>query len=314
MKHEEKIQNKLINGTLIRDITTSETHISIHDDITEEEQIERILKNEVKRNSKFNKNIDVNFILEEAISYLSGDISDWIDTAKSKEQKEFTLPIDKDDYGLLGTSFKLNTKTNQIKEYEADILCFVLERDYNPYLERMDDELGFHIVTAYPKTDTPEATPTKRNLQPIAMQTETFKNATPIQKAYFAYQTDQSLATNCHVIYKGSVGNDMIQIQIPYNRCCKVVNCRDHTQKTTITTYNDKQQRIERPKEFSEELLSMRTLFPTETKLANKIMSYIRQFEGLPSLVQQAKESITSSENTNPTKSKSKNDDQLDTP
>lgn len=177
----EHIQKAIDNGHLMDYITNTHTHVCNHKHRSDVESLERTL-NQVPVNSVFNENIDVDYLIEEVLYAQAHLVEQWLEEAKQGTRQGFYARMENYDYDTLGTGLIYDRKTNLIKEYQSDNITIVLKKDDS-------SELGFHLVTAYPDMNVPDIKPTKRNLKDITLQTETFRQASPVEKAYLLYRT-----------------------------------------------------------------------------------------------------------------------------
>lgn len=191
-KRKQDIEKAIINGKLFSKITDNNTHYNRHVHMTSTDYMERIL-NDKYMNSIFNKESDPEFLIEESIMYKSTDIAQWLDCSKHGERQEFCVHLPEEDYGNVGHGLISNPKTNLIKEYDTNNIRIILQKDNNT-------PLGFTLITAYPDMTTDNVKETQRDLQTLIKQTDTYKNADIVGKAYLLHRTDPS--NNIGVSYK----------------------------------------------------------------------------------------------------------------
>lgn len=241
------------------------------------------------------------------LKYIQDEISEYISHNSSLIYDKFG--IEEASYELEDAIADNNPDLPKIKaDYEREYGWQHL-KDANPYaIYPYPDQLF-----EWEKNDTElvkKAQKKKQEYQnrqnPNSKQTK----QTPLQKAYEAYKTNLESGSNCKVMYGTIENREVIQIKTPNH---EVIYCYDHTKDDTITACNKEWKAINKTKPFKTEQLTMQRLHPKETKLINSIQSYIRQFEGLPSLAQQAKKQLASNENTDLSRTTSKDDSQLDT-
>lgn len=219
-----QIQAAVDTKNFIKHISDDKTHVCRHHDVNDIAYLERIF-HDVTINSVFDNQINLDTLLGDMIYYKAQDIANWLEYADAYEKKAFHVAFDEDDYGRIGTGLIHDKKTNLIKEYESNDVYVVLRKDPTNYL-------GFSLVTAYPNMDSPNIKPTNRNLKEITVQTPTYQNAKPTEKAYLMYRT--SYQSDISISYSKNPNDEMddaIYMHVPTGNpnTKHIIKIKEHT-------------------------------------------------------------------------------------
>lgn len=222
-----RIDETVKNGTFFTKTESPDTHLEKHvADKDDAKVLDRVFKNNgrIKRNEHSNKeqkSINSGFYslteacdtIETCVIRKSLDIAQWVNDARDNEKKSFEVTLSpKDNYEPVGFGYIVDREKNTIDEYETQTVRIVLQKDYNK-------PLGFSLLTAYPDVIREEnRIPTGRDLTDIARETDTFKEASPVAKAYIMYQTGRHkpYLVTFKEGYYGNIHDDVMSIHIPF--------------------------------------------------------------------------------------------------
>lgn len=208
IKDESAILNKVLSsdGSKIRKSKTS---------LTEEEKKERRHK---ITNSGFPSLDKACAAIEECIMSQCYTVAQWAEEADEHRRESFDIYLSPDaGYGEIGYGYALNHDLNTIDEYKTNNVKVVLEKD-------SQRPLGFVLVTAYPDITKEENRElTGRDITEITKQTERYKNASPVSKAYMLYQigTVKPYLATFKKGERNNIHDDVLSIHIPKGEDCK---------------------------------------------------------------------------------------------
>ena len=198
---DETANNKTLMCQL-RDLTRSKTwydyirdhyHVNAnHKNRSDIQLIDRLLdkseKGEVKPASS---NFYPNKNFEEFIGYMFDDgaieINDWLNTPDKDRPNMISIQVVSENEPI-GSGFKIDPKSNTLKEYITNSCTFVLR-----HTTVKDSKLAmpFYIVSAYPNilVDVEDGfiKETHRDIESIIKQTDVYKGADTTYKAYLTY-------------------------------------------------------------------------------------------------------------------------------
>lgn len=238
--------------TFLSKITCSYNHIDIHSDKSKAETLDRVLSGNKSANSAFYSEDDMRMYIEDNLLYSARNIAKWLESAGYHEKKQFLVECPRDYYEHpVGTGYMRDKKNNSIREYTSDTVCVVLQQETN-------SRYGFNVITAYPDmVHTTAIFPTNEDLTNIIKQTQTYKSASPVKKAYIEYITDTKNSMCCTHRTGQYELDERVMLHIPFENNTKMIVSIGENSMSTYTVD-----------------LSTRKKIPTElTELRNDILT-----------------------------------------
>lgn len=229
--HEKanRYRNDLDKGLLMKSVGYF-SHADIHMNVSDKNLMERLLT-DVTENSTFETPEIADEYIHESMFSKMDNIVEWLDNASFGERKAFDACFGDE---TLGHGFVMNRNNRTIREYTTNTVRMVLKHDRT-------NQYGFSLVTAYPCMMTSDVQPTNRDLTPVIQQTDVYKNASPVKKAYLEYRGDPKY--DALVTYKQGdfPANDHITVHIPTNQPNIKHMVRLKENGSTIMTTHDKE-------------------------------------------------------------------------
>lgn len=177
----EDFQTHIFDEDFINDIQDTRdwtSHQTNHSDKKDVELLNRILTEDVNGSSTFNIRENCEMYIGYAIADAEKDIAKWFYDKDSPYKKGFNVDLDEEEDGTqVGRGFYKNPVTGKIEERTSNVVTVVLEKNHA-------SKYGFILTTAYPNVNDETAKPTGQNLYDVLIQTEAYKKANPIEKAY----------------------------------------------------------------------------------------------------------------------------------
>ena len=186
----KRIENAVyIDNNFLAISNGTDTHYDEHSqEMTDVEMLDIILSGKKNVQSKFVSDSWKEDHLEGVIGYKAKAIAEFVNPPYEDRPRNYRIEAFSANYPIeenenhIGIGFIKNPDTGKIAEYASDDIKFVIKTDRNA-------ELGFYMHTAYPDIENnKDVIKTNRDLSSILKQTESYKNASPMEKAYMEYQ------------------------------------------------------------------------------------------------------------------------------
>lgn len=243
---------KAINEGTMWDSVNDLTHIHDHVNQSPEQLIETLYNGTDKDVvSTFSNDETMQLCVEEALTYYAEEIAIWLSESPTiTEPVELRIELGDEEWEDFpeiqpkGTGIIRNTDNNTVAEYETNIYSVILTKA-PPHAY---SDFGFTVRTAYPNLRQYGAQPTGKDLRPHLHETNYYKRAEPVEKAYLdhCYTPKQSVKA----VYHDS-GIPSVNIPIPSTNPTLRHNCQVTPHSRSVRTYDHNNDFVNVPYEES---------------------------------------------------------------